>query len=117
MNSLEINMKTIVLTFILSLSAICVFAQRQVYVCMGTGAYRYHYYKDCSGLNNCKATIKKMSLEDAKRMPNIHGLCMKCEKKSAITKIEQPQTENFMAKMQEETDSCYTCMLEMKEKK
>lgn len=117
MSSLVISMKSIILTFILSFSGICVFAQRQVFVCMGTGAYRYHYYKDCSGQNNCKATIKKMSLEEAKRIPNIRGLCMKCEKKSLITKIELPEAENFMTKTQEETDSCYTCMLEKKARK
>lgn len=105
-------MKTIILAFTLSLSTICVSAQRQVFVCMGDGAYRYHYYKDCSGLNNCKATIKKMSLEDANKMPNINGLCKKCEKKSIVAKIEHPKIEFFLAK----TDSCYACSLEMKEK-
>lgn len=42
---------------------------------------------------------------------------MKCEKKSLITKIELPEVENFMTKTQEETDSCYTCMLEKKARK
>ena len=99
-------MKTIILAFILSLSAIYVSAQREVYVCMGTGAYRYHYYRNCSGLNNCKVTIK---------MPNINGLCKKCEKKSQMAKKEQPKTENILANLQENTDSCYACLLEMKE--
>lgn len=108
-------MKTIILAFILSLSAIYVSAQREVYVCMGTGAYRYHYYRNCSGLSNCKATIKKMSLEEAKKMPNINGLCKKCEKKSQMAIKEHPKTENILANVQEYTDSCTTCLLEMKE--
>ena len=42
-------MKTLILTIPFALSVFCAFAQKQVYVCTGTGAYRYHYYKDCSG--------------------------------------------------------------------
>lgn len=110
-------MKKAILTYILfSLSAICAFAQRQVYVCTGDGAYRYHYYRNCSGLNNCKATIVKKSLEEAKSMPNITGLCKKCEKKSLIAKNEYADTIQFFADvMQEKVDSCYTCMLWRKE--
>ena len=110
-------MKKAILTYIVfSLPAICAFAQKQVYVCTGDGAYRYHYYRNCSGLNNCKATIVKKSLEEAKSMPNITGLCKKCEKKSLIAKNVQINTDYFLPNVrQEETDSCVACILKTNE--
>lgn len=108
-------MKTSILTFIFSLLAIYTFAQKQVYVCTGNGAYRYHYYRNCSGLNNCKATIMKTSIEEAKRMPNIKGLCKKCEKEMRIAKNVVVETNDFLANVeQEKEDSCKTCLLEVK---
>lgn len=37
-----------------------------VYICDSKGAKRYHLDKDCRGLSNCKAEIKKVTLNDAK---------------------------------------------------
>jgi hypothetical protein len=37
-----------------------------VYICNSKGAKRYHLSKDCQGLSNCQAEIKKVSLSDAK---------------------------------------------------
>lgn len=104
-------MKTVLLTIIFVSFAICASAQKQVYVCTGDGAYRYHYYSDCSGLGNCRATIVKKSLEEAKKMPNIKGLCKKCSNRASVAMNDQTITE------QERKDSCYTCMLERKQEK
>ena len=37
-----------------------------VYICTGKKAYSYHNNKNCRGLNNCQAEIKKVSMEYAK---------------------------------------------------
>lgn len=37
-----------------------------VYICTGSGAYSYHCNRQCSGLNNCKAEIKSVTLSYAK---------------------------------------------------
>ena len=39
-----------------------------VYVCMGKSATKYHSYKECRGLGNCKSTIAKMPEADAQKM-------------------------------------------------
>lgn len=111
------NMRKIILTMSLALSALCASAQRQVYVCMGAYRYRYHYYRDCSGLNNCKATIVKMSESEAEKKPNINGLCKKCEKKSGFAQNEQSVADSLLVALyQEGKGTCYTCMQEMKVK-
>lgn len=38
-----------------------------VYICDSDGAKKYHYSKNCRGLSNCKHTIKKVTLADAKK--------------------------------------------------
>ncbi|MBQ6277900.1 MAG: hypothetical protein IJK62_14485 [Bacteroidales bacterium] len=38
-----------------------------VYICTGQYAKAYHRNRNCSGLGNCRAEIKQVSLEDAKR--------------------------------------------------
>lgn len=37
-----------------------------VYICDSKGGKRYHLSKDCRGLSNCKAEIKKVTLAAAK---------------------------------------------------
>lgn len=37
-----------------------------VYICVSKTAHKYHYREDCRGLNNCKHTISKVSLKEAK---------------------------------------------------
>ncbi|WP_116789003.1 hypothetical protein [Flavobacterium psychrotrophum] len=37
-----------------------------VYICDSKGGKRYHLSKDCRGLSNCKAEIKKVTLTAAK---------------------------------------------------
>lgn len=39
----------------------------EVYVCNGKSSKRYHYKKSCRGLSNCRSSISKVSLEEAKR--------------------------------------------------
>ena len=39
-----------------------------VYICVSSGAKRYHCYSDCRGLNSCKHTIKKVSVDKAQSM-------------------------------------------------
>lgn len=41
--------------------------ETKVYICDSEGATKYHYKKDCRGLNNCKHTIRYVSLDDAKK--------------------------------------------------
>ena len=37
-----------------------------VYICDSKTAKKYHYKKDCRGLNACKAEVVKVTLADAK---------------------------------------------------
>lgn len=39
-----------------------------VYLCNSKGGKRYHFKKDCRGLSNCQAEIKKVTLEEAKSL-------------------------------------------------
>ena len=39
----------------------------EVYVCNGKSSKRYHYKKNCRGLSNCRSSISKLSIEEAKR--------------------------------------------------
>ncbi len=47
-----------------------------VYVCIGGSATKYHKKANCAGLNGCKGSIKKMSLEEAQK--NGKTPCKKC---------------------------------------
>jgi len=38
----------------------------EVYICDSKGGKRYHLNKECRGLANCKAEIKKVKLDAAK---------------------------------------------------
>lgn len=38
-----------------------------VYICDSKSAKKYHYKKDCRGLNACKAEVVKVTLADAKK--------------------------------------------------
>ncbi len=38
-----------------------------VYVCTGKYATKYHRYKGCKGLGNCKASIVKMTKQEAEK--------------------------------------------------
>jgi hypothetical protein len=49
-----------------------------VYICTGSGAYSYHNNSNCSGLNNCKSEIKKVSIEYARSLKRTP--CGKCYK-------------------------------------
>lgn len=39
--------------------------ETSVYICGSTGAKKYHYSESCRGLNACKHTIVKVSLNQA----------------------------------------------------
>lgn len=58
-------------------SIVCEYdSNKTVYICTGTKAYAYHVNKNCSGLSNCKGTIKAVTLSEAEaqhRKP-----CKKC---------------------------------------
>jgi predicted lipoprotein with Yx(FWY)xxD motif len=43
-------------------------ASTDVYLCNSKGGKRYHFKKDCRGLSNCQAEIKKVTLDDAKKI-------------------------------------------------
>ena len=47
-----------------------------VYICTGKSAYSYHRTDACSGLNNCQASIKKVTIEYAKSIKR--RPCKKC---------------------------------------
>lgn len=40
--------------------------ESDVYICVSKGAKSYHFTKTCKGLSNCKHTIKKITLSEAK---------------------------------------------------
>lgn len=48
-----------------------------VYICTGSGAYAYHKYSSCSGLNNCKAEIVSVTLKEAKKKRSACNICYK----------------------------------------
>jgi len=50
--------------------------QSIVYICTGSFAYRFHSTPYCSGLNNCRGDIIKMSLKNAKKKGRTP--CRKC---------------------------------------
>jgi hypothetical protein len=41
---------------------------QDVYICNSKNGKKYHYSKSCRGLSACKATIKELSLADAKKI-------------------------------------------------
>ena len=41
--------------------------QTYVYICTGEYAKAYHAYRDCQGLGNCRASIKKTTKAEAER--------------------------------------------------
>lgn len=47
-----------------------------VYICTGKYAYSYHSNRSCSGLNNCKSEIKRVTIESAIKMHRTQ--CDKC---------------------------------------
>lgn len=38
------------------------------FICDSTGGKKYHFKKGCRGLSNCKASIKKLSIGEAKKI-------------------------------------------------
>lgn len=40
----------------------------KVWICASSGAKTYHKTKACSGLNNCKAAKKEITLKEAEKM-------------------------------------------------
>ncbi|WP_445716511.1 hypothetical protein [Flavobacterium sp.] len=59
-------MKKIILLLIISLLTSFTSVESDVYICVSKGAKRYHFTKKCKGLSNCKHTIKKVTLSEAK---------------------------------------------------
>ncbi|MAN27919.1 MAG: hypothetical protein CMH15_08625 [Mesonia sp.] len=51
-----------------SINLALVSSEKSVFICDSQTAKKYHYTNDCRGLNACKACIKKISLEDAKKL-------------------------------------------------
>lgn len=41
---------------------------KSVYICKGKYSKKYHYSKSCRGLSNCKSSISKVSLSEAKKI-------------------------------------------------
>lgn len=42
--------------------------EKQVYICDSKTAKKYHYKKDCRGLNRCTSPIEKITLSEAKKL-------------------------------------------------
>lgn len=59
--------KNILLLFIFVLTSFTSL-ESDVYIFVSKGAKRYHFTKTCKGLSNCKHTIKKVILNEAKGM-------------------------------------------------
>lgn len=51
----------------------------KVWICTGSSSKTYHLYKDCSGLDNCKARKVSVTVEKAREMKR--RPCKKCLKK------------------------------------
>lgn len=51
----------------------------KVWICTGSSSKTYHFYKDCSGLRNCRARIVSVTVEKAREMKR--RPCKKCLKK------------------------------------
>ena len=49
---------------------------QKVYICTGSKAYSYHVNPKCSGLSNCKGTIKAVTLSEAQQQNR--KPCKKC---------------------------------------
>jgi hypothetical protein len=41
---------------------------QDVFICNSKNGKKYHFTKNCRGLNACKASIKELSLADAKKI-------------------------------------------------
>lgn len=42
--------------------------EEDVYICTGGSARKYHRWSGCRGLNKCRGAIKKISIQNARRM-------------------------------------------------
>lgn len=57
------------LLFLLLLSVLTSFTTgNDVYLCNSKGGKKYHFKKECRGLSNCQAEIKKVTLAEAKSL-------------------------------------------------
>ncbi|RZJ75646.1 MAG: hypothetical protein EOO45_04965 [Flavobacterium sp.] len=56
-----------ILLFLLLATLTSATAERDVYLCDSKGGKKYHFTKECRGLNNCKAEIIKVTLSYAKK--------------------------------------------------
>lgn len=51
--------------------------ETKVWICTGSSAYTYHSRRNCSGLSNCKGSIKQVTLEEAVKKYHRRP-CKKC---------------------------------------
>ena len=49
----------------------------KVWICTGSSAYTYHSRSNCSGMNNCKSSIKQVTLDEAVKKYHRRP-CKKC---------------------------------------
>ncbi|TXE15689.1 hypothetical protein ES692_15525 [Psychroserpens burtonensis] len=58
------------LSFCLLFGAITSFdlVESKIYICKGKYSKKYHYSEKCRGLSNCKSSIEKVTLKDAKNI-------------------------------------------------
>lgn len=42
--------------------------EEDVYICTGSSARKYHRWKGCRGLNKCRGGLKKMPIQNARRI-------------------------------------------------
>lgn len=67
--------KTLTTTLVLTFLTLTSFStqtrtesQTSVYLCDSSGGKKYHFDKGCRGLSNCQHEIKKVTLEEAKKL-------------------------------------------------
>lgn len=88
-------MRILHIIIVLFICVLSTYGQRTVYICTGSGAYKYHYDIECRGLNNCTAEIKEISEEKAISNPKYVGLCKLCGKsRSTVSPIKAVGTSN-----------------------
>lgn len=120
-------MKKFLIICILTILCVCSYAQvKKVWVCTGDGAYKYHIYRNCRGLNRCRSAIKKIPIGEAKRSYQYTGLCNICagryddeseEAQSYSSQSEPTSAPVVEEPKSEEEDNCISCQEEARKRK
>lgn len=85
------TMKKILFLALIAMFAAQMASAADVYVSTGTSATKYHKVKDCPGLNNTTATIKKVTESEAKNMGRTK--CARCWSDAVKTATKKETTK------------------------